>query len=59
MREVHVVSVFENGDMTTTVWGVFSTKAKAEAYKRKLEEDSELNSDGYHLIPTISSHKVD
>jgi uncharacterized protein YfcZ (UPF0381/DUF406 family) len=56
--KVWTVTVFENGDMTTSVWGVYDSKEKAEKRKEKLVNDTELNGDGYYLAVTISEHEV-
>ena len=55
---VWTVVVFENGDMTTKVWGVFDSEEKANAYKDELMSNTELDSDGYYLEVTVSEHKV-
>lgn len=55
---VCVVVVFESGDMTTSVWGVFDSEDKAEKYKAELMGDKELNSDGYYLAVAVSKHEV-
>lgn len=55
---VFAVTVFESGDMTTSVWGVFDSKEKAEKYEAELMKDVELNSDGHYLVVAISEHKV-
>lgn len=56
---VHTVTVFENGDGTTSVWGVFYEEKDAKEYEEKLLA-SELNDAdaGYYLEVTIESHKV-
>lgn len=56
--EVWTVTVFESGDFTTSVWGVYSTEEKAEAYKAKLLAD-DLNKDGYYLEVSVTRHKLD
>jgi uncharacterized protein YfcZ (UPF0381/DUF406 family) len=56
--KVWTVVVFENGDMTTSVWGVYDSKEKAEKHKEELMNDTELNSDGYYLKVKISEHEV-
>lgn len=56
--KVYTVTVFENGDMSTSVWGVFDSEEKAEKYKSELMNDKELNSDGYYLEVTVSGHEV-
>lgn len=56
--KVYAVTVFENGDMTTTVWCIFDNLQKAENYKESLLNDKELNSDGYYLEVTISEHPL-
>jgi uncharacterized protein YfcZ (UPF0381/DUF406 family) len=55
---VWTVTVFENGDMTTSVWGVYDSKEKAEKYKEELMNNTELNSGGYYLEITILEHEV-
>lgn len=52
------VTVFENGDMTTSVWSVFDSKEKADTYKEELLNNTELNSGGYYLEVTVSEHEV-
>jgi hypothetical protein len=59
MVKVYAVTVFENGDMTKSVWGVFGTKEKAEQRKEELSNDTELNSDGYYLEIAVSEHEVE
>ncbi|WP_277680370.1 hypothetical protein [Gracilibacillus dipsosauri] len=56
--KVWAVTVFENGDMSTSVWGIYDSREKAETYKEELLNDKELNSDGYYLEVTISEHEV-
>ena len=56
--KVYAVIVFDSGDMTTSVWDVFSTRENAEKYKQELLSDRELNSDGYYLKVNVSEHKV-
>lgn len=56
--KVWAVTVFENGDMTTSVWGVFDSEEKAIKQKEEWINDTELNSDGYYLEVTVSEHEV-
>lgn len=56
--KVYTVSVFESGDMTTKVWGVFDTLEKAEKYKDELNNDIELNDGDYYLTVGIAEHEV-
>lgn len=55
--EVWIVTVFESGDFSTSVWGVYHDEDKAEAYKKELLE-GELNKDGYYLEVTVTKHTV-
>ena len=55
--EVWVVTVFENGDGTTTPWGVYFDEEEAEKHKADLLK-SDLNKDGYYLVVEITKHKV-
>lgn len=57
--KVYAVTVFESGDMTTSVHGVFDSEEKAEKYKDELMSDTELNSDGYYLDVTVTKHEVE
>lgn len=57
--KVWTATVFESGDMKTSVWGVFNSKEKAERYKDTLTNDEELNSDGYYLEVVIGEHEVE
>ena len=57
MKKVYIVTVFESGDFTTSVWAVYSKLELAEKYKAELEE-SELNRDGYYVEATITEHEV-
>ena len=56
--EVYTVTVFESGDFTTSVWGVFDSEEKAEAYKVGLL-NSDLNKSGSYLEVTVSKHQVE
>ena len=56
--KVYTVTVFENGDMTTSVWGVFDSREKAETYEKELLEDEELNSNGLYVSVKIQEFKV-
>lgn len=47
-KVVWVVTVFESGDGSTSPWGVFSTEEKALEYKNSIENNKNLNSDGYY-----------
>lgn len=56
--EVHVVTVFDSGDMRTFISGVFDSKEKAEAHKKELMDKAKINNDGYHKVANISTHTV-
>ena len=55
---IWTVTVFENGDMTTSVWGVYDSLEKAEKRKEELLSNKELNNDGYYLVIEIEEHEV-
>lgn len=55
--EVWTVTVFESGDFSTEVWGVFDSESKAEAFKKE-QLESELNSGDYYLEVKIQHHEV-
>ncbi|NRG47345.1 hypothetical protein HRF87_21705 [Bacillus sp. CRN 9] len=56
--KVYAVVVFESGDMTTSVWGIFDKGEKAEKYRQELLANKELNSDGYYLEVKVTEHEV-
>lgn len=56
--KVWTVTVYENGDMTTSVWGVYDSVEKAKKRKEELLSNKELNSDGYYLDVKIDEHEV-
>ncbi len=57
--KVYPVTVFESGDMTTSTWAVFSSKEKAEKYRKDLLNDEELNCEGYYVMADVSEHTLD
>lgn len=56
--KIWTVTVFENGDMTTSIWGVYDSLKKADKRKEELLSNKELNSDGYYLVVEIEEHEV-
>lgn len=57
--EVWTLVVFESGEMEKSVWGVYSTKEKAEKAKEETLNTVGLNSDGCYLEVSISKHIVE
>lgn len=57
VEEIFVVTVFENGDGTTSPWGIYTNEAEAEEYKKELLA-GELNQNGYYLDINVTKHKV-
>lgn len=55
---IYTVTVFENGDMTTSVWGVYDTEEKALKRKEELVNNVDLNSNGYYLEVSVDKHEV-
>lgn len=56
--KVWTVTVFESGDGTTTVWGVYFNEDEANAYKEKLMNDPENFENGYYLEAKVEGHEV-
>ena len=55
--KVWAVTVFESGDFSTSVWGVYDSEAKANAYKEELLA-SDLNKGDYYLDVAVTGHEV-
>ena len=56
--EVWCVVVFESGNFTTSIWGVYSTEEKALERKEELLGNKDLSSDNHYLEIKIEKHLV-